>query len=319
MGGECRKNGSLARNVCGACCAGYECRSCDRRSGLWPQRCEAAQQSGRILPLQKNPRAGYMPGLCHAQPVARAGKRAPAKQPKRPPPQASPLPRSARGYLGGLHAKAKARSLEHGLLDCPAAQALAVPVLLVQGQQCRIFPLRKGTGVGRGGSECLGIQPQGGGSGCPSRSQRAKGCPTAVAEGSLPARKQGTAPCVHACLGQSPAPVVPCGGGDEQGTGQKARKGCFHNILSTWRWSTWRWSAWRWPAIFCVGNAGILLPGSPPKAVHMLPLPRIQPWFKCRFKGAAPRHKFGSRALRQWRVQYGKRVLHVFSVFGRRV
>ena len=94
--------------------------------GLRRQICQTAQKIVRALTQQGYLHWRNMPRKRHAQPVTGTGKAAPAKRAKRPLPQASPLPKPARGYMGWLHAKAKARRFEHCLLDGPAAQAVTL-------------------------------------------------------------------------------------------------------------------------------------------------------------------------------------------------
>ena len=167
--------------------------------GLRRQICQTAQKIVRALTQQGYLHWRNMPRKRHAQPVTGTGKAAPAKRAKRPLPQASPLPIPARGYLGRLHAKAKARRLEHGLFDGPAAQGLAVNKAFRQGRGRGKFVCRKGAGVGWGGCERLGIQPKSWKI-FPRRGKRAKCSLPAVAKGNQPAVEQRSATVVHAYL-----------------------------------------------------------------------------------------------------------------------
>ena len=167
--------------------------------GQWRQICQTAQKIVRALTQQGYFHRWNMPRKRHAQPVTGTGKAAPANRAKRPLPQASPLPKPARGYMGWLHAKAKARRFEHCLLDGPAAQGLAVNSALRQGRGRGKFVCRKGAGVGWGGSERLGIQPKSWKI-FPRRGKRAKGSLPAVAKGNPPAVELGSATVVHAYL-----------------------------------------------------------------------------------------------------------------------
>ena len=167
--------------------------------GQWRQICQTAQKIVRALTQQWYLHWWNMPRKRHAQPVTGTGKAAPANRAKRPLPQASPLPKPARGYMGWLHAKAKARRFEHCLLDGPAAQGLAVNNALRQGRGRGNFVCCKSAGMWRRRCESLGIQPKGRGF-LPCRGKRTKCSLPAVAKCSPPAVELWSASVVHAYL-----------------------------------------------------------------------------------------------------------------------
>ena len=167
--------------------------------GQWRQICQTAQKIVRALTQQGYFHRWNMPRKRHAQPVTGTGKAAPANRAKRPLPQASPLPKPARGYMGWLHAKAKARRLEQCLLDGPAAQGLAVNNALRQGRGRGNFVCCKSAGMWRRRCESLGIQPKGRGI-FPRRGKRTKCSLPAVAKCSPPAVELWSASVVHAYL-----------------------------------------------------------------------------------------------------------------------